>query len=137
LHTLNTKKHVKFYLPLPISVNASMFTVSAFIFLTLTPNISILLPAIPQISLVPSIALDIQHFSKPSTVTSGEICYHADMIHDVKFSPRIVFRILNTCDLVFVVLCLCSGQSSCFFLRFLISGLTWVLFLSLVVHSNF
>ena len=38
-------KHVRFYLPLPISVTVSVFTVSTFIILTLTPNIpSSLLP---------------------------------------------------------------------------------------------
>ena len=41
-------KHVRFYLPLPISATASIFTVSAFIIFTLTPNIPILFTAIPQ-----------------------------------------------------------------------------------------
>ena len=41
-------QHVTFYLPLPTTVTVSIFTVSAFIFLTLTPNIPILLTAIPQ-----------------------------------------------------------------------------------------
>ena len=41
-------KHVRFYLTLPISVAVSIFIVSAFIFLTLIPNISILFTAIPQ-----------------------------------------------------------------------------------------
>jgi len=45
LHTLNTKP-VRFYLPLPISVTVSIFTLSALIFLTLTPNIPILFTAI-------------------------------------------------------------------------------------------
>ena len=41
-------KCVRFRLPLPISVTVSIFTVSAFIFLTHTSNIPILLTAIPQ-----------------------------------------------------------------------------------------
>jgi len=41
-------KHVRFYLPLPISVTISIFTVSALICLTLTPNIPNLLTAFPQ-----------------------------------------------------------------------------------------
>ena len=43
-------KHARFYLPLPISVTASIFKVRAIIFLTLTPNIpnpfSAILPCI-------------------------------------------------------------------------------------------
>jgi len=34
-------KYVRFYLLLPIYVTASIFTVSAFIFLTLTPNMTL------------------------------------------------------------------------------------------------
>ena len=41
-------KHVRFRLSLPINVTVSIFTVSAFIFLTLTPNVPILFTAIPQ-----------------------------------------------------------------------------------------
>jgi hypothetical protein len=48
----NNMQSVKFYLPLPISVTFSMFTVSAFIFLTLTPNIPILLTTIPQHTII-------------------------------------------------------------------------------------
>jgi len=40
--------HVRFCLPLPIIVNLFIFTFSAFIFLTLTPNFPILFSAIPQ-----------------------------------------------------------------------------------------
>jgi len=62
--------------------SVSIFTVGAFIFLTLTPNIPILFTAIPQISsFVPFTALDIQHFLTPFTITSGEMCCHAVMIH--------------------------------------------------------
>jgi hypothetical protein len=62
--------------------------------------------------LVPSTALDKQHFLKPFTVTSGEMCYHVITIHtdyilqfyflfykltwtheDSQFSPQIVLRI--------------------------------------------
>ena len=70
------------YLPLPVSVTVSIFTVSAFIFLTLTPNIPILFTAIHNISSsVSSTALDIQHLLKPFTVTSGEINCLSIMIH--------------------------------------------------------
>jgi len=40
--------HVKFYLPSVISVNVSTFTVSIFIYLTLTSNVPITFTAIPQ-----------------------------------------------------------------------------------------
>ena len=73
-------KHVKFYLPLPISVTVSVSTVSVFIFFTLTPDIPILFTLSHNISSsVQTAALDIQHFLKPSTVTSSEIT--AIMIH--------------------------------------------------------
>jgi len=45
-HTLDTQSHVRFHVPLPVTVTVS--TVSAFIFLALTPNIPILFTAIPQ-----------------------------------------------------------------------------------------
>ena len=41
-------KHISFDLPLPISVTVSIFTVSAFISLTHTPNIPIPFTATPQ-----------------------------------------------------------------------------------------
>jgi len=41
-------KHVRFYLPLPISITVSICTVTGFICLTLTPNISMLFTTIPQ-----------------------------------------------------------------------------------------
>jgi len=41
-------KHVRFYIPLPISVTVTIFTVSAFICLTLTSDISHPLAAILQ-----------------------------------------------------------------------------------------
>jgi hypothetical protein len=40
--------HVRFCVPLPIIVTLFIFTFSAFIFLTLTPNFPILFSAIPQ-----------------------------------------------------------------------------------------
>jgi len=77
------------------------------------------------ISSVPSIQLDIQHFLKPFTDTSGEMCCHAVIIHtdwiihshflvykltwtheDSPFSPQmilVVLRILSTCVLDFCV----------------------------------
>jgi len=60
----NYTKNVRFYLPLPNSVTVSVFKVSAFTFLTLTPNILILFTVIPQHIAVSSIPLDIQHFLK-------------------------------------------------------------------------
>jgi hypothetical protein len=42
------KEHVRSHLSLPINVTVSIFTVSAFIFPTLIPNMLILLTAIPQ-----------------------------------------------------------------------------------------
>jgi hypothetical protein len=42
------QKHVRFYLPLPNCVPVSIFMVSAFAFLTLSPNTPILFIAIPQ-----------------------------------------------------------------------------------------
>jgi len=47
----------------------------------LTLNIPILFGVMPQHQSVPSTALDIQHFLKPFTITFGEICCHAVMIH--------------------------------------------------------
>ena len=40
--------HIRFCLPLPIIVTLFIFIFSAFIFLTLNPNVSILFSAIPQ-----------------------------------------------------------------------------------------
>ena len=79
IHSIYTK-NVTFYLPLPLSVTLSMSTVS--VFLIFTPNISIF-TAIPQhnISSLQSTALDIQHFIKSFTVTSGKMHCHAVMIH--------------------------------------------------------
>jgi len=59
------------------------FTVSAFISLTLSPNIYILFTVTLHniLSLFSSNALDKQHFLTPFTVTSGEMCWHAIMIH--------------------------------------------------------
>ena len=44
--------NVKFSVPLPISVAVFIFTVSASIFLTLTPNIPVLFTAIPQHTII-------------------------------------------------------------------------------------
>ena len=44
------KEHVRFCLPLPVSVTVSIFMVGAFIILTLTPNIPILFTPVPQLS---------------------------------------------------------------------------------------
>ena len=47
IHLIYTN-HVWFHLPLPLSVTVSTLTVSAFSFLTLSPNIPTLFTAIPQ-----------------------------------------------------------------------------------------
>jgi len=73
-------KQARFYLPVPVIVTVSIVS-HVFIFLLLTPNISILFTAILTISSsVSSIALDIQHILKPFTDTSGELRCHAFMI---------------------------------------------------------
>ena len=69
-------KHVRFYLTLPISVTVSIFTVSAFIFFTLIPNISILFTAIPQYIISPVHCIEL----KPFTITSAEMHCQAVMI---------------------------------------------------------
>jgi hypothetical protein len=56
-------KPVRLYLPSPISVTLSIFTVSAFIFLTLTPHMSVPFNAIPQHITISSIHCT---FEKPS-----------------------------------------------------------------------
>jgi len=66
-------------LPLPISVTVSASTVSAVIFLTLLIFPFISLPFHNMSSSVPSLALGIQHFLKPLTVTSNEMA--VIMIH--------------------------------------------------------
>jgi hypothetical protein len=71
-------KHVRFYLPLPISVTVSIFH-SKCLYL---PHIQSSSLPFHSIALsVSSTALDIQHFLKPFTVTSGEKYCHAVMIH--------------------------------------------------------
>jgi hypothetical protein len=54
LYTSQTR-YGRVYLPLPIRVIASIFAVSASIFLTLTPNIPTLFTAIPQHIIISSI----------------------------------------------------------------------------------
>ena len=130
-------KYVTFCVPLQFSVTVSIFTVSAFIFLTLTPKIAFpLLPVHYIPPSVPSTALDMQHSLNPFTLTSGQLHCHADMIHvdeivhlflyyieEVqKFSPQIVlvvFRILYTCVLdVNVVSVICISVRSWLFYGF-------------------
>ena len=48
IHLIHKACQILFYLPLPISFAVSFFTISSFIFLTLNPNIPILLTAIPK-----------------------------------------------------------------------------------------
>ena len=58
-----------------MSVTVSIFTVSAFIFLTLTLNFPTLFTVIPWYIIISPTALDIQHFLNPYTVTCGEMRY--------------------------------------------------------------
>jgi hypothetical protein len=100
---------------------------------------------------VSTTAIDVQHFIKPFTVTSGKMCSYPIMIHtDWKyiyiswfinllepmrihnFCPQIVLSILNThvqdfCDVFMVLSVWVHGP----FYLFLICGLVQVLFLSL------
>jgi hypothetical protein len=80
-HTYYTKQ-VRFYLPLPFIVTVSIFIASAFIFLTL-----LIFPtsSLPFHNISSCIALDIQHFLKPFTVTFGKMHCLAVMIHDLCF----------------------------------------------------
>ena len=87
---------------------ASMFTVSVFIFLTLTANIPVLLLSFHNMSSVPSIVLNIQHFVKPSRVTSGEMWCHAIVIHWQTSLREFKFGIINLCDTIWNAGCACS-----------------------------
>ena len=81
--------HKAFYSPLPVTV--SIFTVSAFIFLTFTANT-------PQhIFISSSTTLHIQHFLKPFTVTSGETLCHVLVIHTdwIIHSYFLVYKLLE------------------------------------------
>jgi len=57
------------------------FTVSAFIFLTFTPNIPILFTAIPQHIIGIIHCTGYTAVLKSFTITSGEMCCHVVMIH--------------------------------------------------------
>ena len=150
-------KAYRFCLPLPISVTVSIFTVSAFIFLTFIPNIPIL-TVIPQHIIISSIHCTgyTTHLKTlHSHIWWDALPCHYDlhwlnntfmflglqltwMYEDSQFSPQMVvmvLRILNMCFQDFyVVSVVYSVLSSCFFLWFLICGLMQVLFLSLVVN---
>jgi len=60
------------------NVAVSIFTVGAFIFPT-SPSSSLSFHNVS--SSVPSTPIDVQHFMKSFTVTSGEMRFHAIMIH--------------------------------------------------------
>ena len=64
-------KHVRFCPSLPVSVTASIFTVSAFIFLTLPPNIPILFTAFPQRIIISSVHC-IGHTALLNTLRTGD-----------------------------------------------------------------
>lgn len=87
---------------------ASMFTVSVFIFLTLTANVPVLLLSFHNMSSVPSIVLNIQHFVKPFRVTSGEMWCHAIVIHWQTSLREFKFGIINSCDTIWNAGCACS-----------------------------
>jgi hypothetical protein len=62
--------------------NISIFTVSASIFLTLTPNTPILFTVTPKHTITSlTHCSGYQHFLQPFAITSTEICCHAVMIH--------------------------------------------------------
>jgi hypothetical protein len=71
--TFNTK-HILFYLPVPIRVTDSIFTVNAFILLAPTPGIPILFTAIQNMPPTAT-AVDKQYFLKPFVLTFGEMCF--------------------------------------------------------------
>jgi hypothetical protein len=74
--------HIRFYLPLPISITVCIFTDSAIIFLTLTPNIPNLFTAIPQhVITLNNYTGYTTHLEKPFPIASGEMCWNAVMIH--------------------------------------------------------
>ena len=85
-------KHVRFYLRLPSgSLSPSSQSVpSPFSHLRLKSPSSVTYYNIS--SSVPSTALDIQHFLKPFTVASGEICCHTIMIHIGYILHFLVFK---------------------------------------------
>lgn len=72
----------------------SIFTDSAFIFLTFTANIPVLLVVILQHTIISLIfissSLDVHHFLKAYTVTSGEMCCPAMMLHDKEAHTRLL-----------------------------------------------
>ena len=118
-------KYVTFYLPLPISVTVSIFTVNAFVFLTLTPNIPIF-TAIPQHTMN-SLVHCIRHTAYLKTLhhhfwrNEPLCCYDPNWLNntfyflvnkltwtheDSQFSPQIVLvvlQILNRCVLDFLL----------------------------------
>ena len=102
-----------------INVTVSIFTVSAFMFLTLTHNIPVLLSDIPQLKFS-SITLDVWHFLQFSqsllvrsiamplwsavTIFLSLRTYSSPRRRFPQFSPQMVLiRILNMCDLDFCV----------------------------------
>ena len=144
-YTLCTK-HVMFYLPLTISVSVSIFTVSAFIFLTFTPlhchsttyhHSSHPLHWIYNTSYNPSQSFLVRCAAMLlwSTLTkySVYISWFINLIETVKiqFSPQN----LNTCVLDFCVVSVVWSVWVCLFLWYLICGLVQVCFLSHVVNS--
>ena len=85
IHIHNMSDSIYLYQPAPPSPSSlsavSIFTVSAFIFLnSLLTFPSSLLPFHYISSSDSSNVLDIQQFSKPPTLTSGEMCYYVVMI---------------------------------------------------------
>ena len=112
-HTLNTQSVSNSICPYQsVSLSPSSQSVPSSCSHSLLPSPSSSLPFHNISSSVWSTALDIQHFLKPFTVTSGEMCCHVVMMHfdrilhvyflvykltwtheDSQFSPQMVLRI--------------------------------------------
>ena len=144
------------YLYVPISVTVSIFTVSGFIFLTLTPNSSFLFTAIPQNIISPIHCIGctahlktlLSHFWTDvlpchydphwllNTLTlPGLYTYLNTWIFTVLSQMVLmVLRIFNTCFNTCVLIHGLVSLSSWLFLWFLICRLVQVLVLSLVVN---
>jgi hypothetical protein len=141
----------RFYLPLPVSVTVSIFTLSAFIFLTLTPNNPILFTVIPQhiiisgyITLLATLHSHFWYDVLPfrydpyglnNTFIIFDVSTYLNSWIYTIFSEDGVCGVknLNTC-----VLCACCliTLSSGLFLCLLIYGLVQVIVLTLVVNFS-
>ena len=100
-------KHIRFHLPLPVislpSCSQSVSSSSSHSLLTFLSSY-----CHSTTSSVPSIVLNIQHFVKPSRVTSGEMWCHAIVIHWQTSLREFKFGIINLCDTIWNAGCACS-----------------------------